>query len=63
MTIKYPKENVLDKVLKQFGKERRVILPENYEEQNQEYGSYSTIIAKKENFWKALFRNKDDLKH
>ena len=56
MTIKIPPENLLDKVLKLFGKERQVIIPEEAGKIYKEKGPYVQIKAKREGFFKALFR-------
>ncbi len=56
MTIRISPENFLDKVLKLFGKERQVIMPEEAEELYEEKGPYVQIKAKREGFIKALFR-------
>ena len=56
MTIRIPDDNMLDKILKLFGKEREVIIPEGAEKIYKEHGPYVQIKAKKENFFKALFR-------
>jgi len=56
MTIRIPPENFLDKVLKLFGKERRVIMPAGAGKIYDEKGPYVQIKAKREGFFKALFR-------
>ncbi len=56
MTIRIPPENLLDKVLKLFGKERQVIMPEEAEKLYEEKGPYVQIKAKREGFFKVLFR-------
>ena len=56
MTIRTPPENFLDKVLKLFGKERRVIMPAEAGKIYNEKGPYVQIKAKREGFFKALFR-------
>ena len=58
MTIKIPPENILDKILKLLGKERKVIVPEKADKIYQEKGPYVQIKARRESFWKALFRIK-----
>ena len=55
MTIRIPNDNILDKILKLFGKEREIIVPEGAEKIYKEYGPYVQIKAKKENFFRALF--------
>ncbi|MBF0120750.1 MAG: hypothetical protein HQK79_18125 [Desulfobacterales bacterium] len=54
MTIQIPKKNILDKLLKLFGKERDVIFPVNGYEK---FGPYAYFRSKRESFWKALFRS------
>ena len=56
MTIRTPDDNILDKILKFFGKEREIIIPEKAEKIYKELGPYVQIKAKKENFFKALFK-------
>ena len=55
MTIRTPDDNILDKILKLFGKEREIIVPEGAEKIYKEYGPHVQIKAKKENFFRALF--------
>ena len=59
MTIRVPPENLLDKVLKLLGKERRVIMPEEAGKIYGDKGPYVQIKAKREGFFKALFRKKN----
>ena len=56
MTIRMPPENILDKILKAFGKERKIITPEGTDKIYEEKGPYVQIKAKKEGFFKAFFR-------
>jgi len=56
MTIRIPPENLLDKVLKLFGKKRQVIMPEEAGKIYEDKGPYVQIKAKREGFFKALFR-------
>jgi hypothetical protein len=56
MTIKIPPENFLDKALKLFGKERRIIMPEEAGKIFNEKGPYVQIKGRREGFFKALFR-------
>jgi len=56
MTIRIPSENFLDRLLKLFGKERRVIMPEEAGKIYDEKGPYVQIKARREGFFKALFR-------
>lgn len=60
MTIRYPKDSFLNKILKYFGKERKIILPDNLQELNDKYGPYSNISLKKENLWEVLFAFKKE---
>ncbi len=59
MTIRVPPENLLDKVLKLLGKERRVIMPEEAGKIYEDKGPYVQIKARREGFFKALFRKKN----
>ena len=53
MTFKFPKQNILDKILRFLGKKRGVIIPtETYDK----FSPYVYVKARKENFWKALLR-------
>ena len=56
MTIRLPKPDVFDDILRLLGKRRAVYIPPNVD---KEFGPYSTIIAKKESFIKALISSKD----
>jgi hypothetical protein len=56
MTIKIPPENLLDKLLKLFGKERLIIMPREVGKIHEKKGPYVQIKAKREGFFKALFR-------
>lgn len=56
MTIRIAPENILDKFLKLLGKERKIMIPEEADKIYKEKGPYVQIKAKKENFFKALFR-------
>ena len=56
MTIKIPPETLFDKILKLFGKERKIIIPSEAGKIYDKLGSYVQIKAKKENFFIALFR-------
>ena len=60
MTIRTPPENILDKILKAFGKERKIIIPEGTDKITKEKGPYIQIKAKREGFFKALFRKQED---
>ena len=56
MTIRDPEISITDKLLKLLGKKRGIKIPyEAYEK----FGPYISIKAQKENFWKALFRSRD----
>ena len=56
MTVRIPPENFLDKILKLFGKERQVIIPEEAGNIYRDIGPYVQIRGKRETFFKALFR-------
>jgi hypothetical protein len=58
MTVKIPADNILDKILRLFGKKRKIIISKGTNQAEKKYGPYSTTIAKKESFWKALFDKK-----
>ena len=55
MTIRTPDDNILDKILKLFGKERKIVVPEGAEKIYKEYGPHVQIKAKKQTFFRALF--------
>jgi hypothetical protein len=59
MTIRVPPENILDKNLKNLGKERQVIIPEEAGKIYGEREPYVQIRAKRESFFKALFRRRN----
>ncbi len=54
MTIRAP-QNIVDKLLAVFGKERKIVVPKDIDEK---YGPYADIKAKRESFWKVLFGKK-----
>ena len=56
MTIRVPPDNILDKILKLFGKERKVIVSESADEIYKKHGPYVQIKAEREGFLKALLR-------
>jgi hypothetical protein len=56
VTIRIPPENILDKILRLFGKEREVIIPEEAGQVYRDIGPYVQIKGKRESFFKALFR-------
>jgi len=58
MTIKLPPENIFDTILKVFGKERKVIVPDGIDGIYKEKGPYVQIKTRREGFLKALFRKK-----
>ena len=60
MTIRIPTENILDKILKIFGKERRVVIPDGTDAVYNKLGPYVQVMAKKEGFFKALFRKNNN---
>lgn len=55
MTLKVPKKDFSDKILAIFGKKRAVFIPK--EGLSEKYGIYE---CKKESFFKALFRKKNE---
>ncbi len=56
MTIRIPPESFLDKVLKLFGKERKVIMSAESGKIYEDKGPYVQIKARRERFCIALFR-------
>jgi len=58
MTIKTPPDNVLDKILKIIRKKRKLIIPEETGQTDKKLGPYVTTKARKESFWRALFRDR-----
>ena len=56
MTVRIPPENILDKILKLFGKQREAVIPEEAEEIYRETGPYAQIRGKREGFFKAFLR-------
>jgi len=56
MTIRMPDLSIFDKILISIGKKRGVRYPIGVTEK---YGQSVYIKATKENFWKALFRSKN----
>ena len=56
MTIRLPPNNFLDRILSFFGKKRKIIMPDNLNQLEKQLGSYVTVQARKEGFFKALFR-------
>ena len=59
MTIRTPPENIFDKILKIFGKERRVVIPDGTDAVYKKLGPYVQVKAGREGFFKALFRKKN----
>lgn len=59
MTIRVLPENILDKILKLFGKERKVVVPEGADEVYKDKGPYVQIKVEREGFLKVLFRKED----
>ena len=57
MTIRLPPDNFLDHILAIFGKKRKIIMPDNINQLEKHLGPYVTIQARKEGFFKALFRH------
>lgn len=58
MTIRTQPENILDKILKIFGKERKVVIPEGTDAVYNKLGPYVQVKADREGFFKALFGKK-----
>ena len=56
MTIRLPKPDVFDDILRLLGKRRAVYIPPNVD---KEFGPYSIIVAKKESFIKALISSNE----
>ena len=56
MTIRLPPDNILDHILAIFGKKRKIIMPDNLDQTEKQLGPYTTIKARKEGFFKTLFR-------
>jgi len=57
MTIRLPPDNFIDRILAILGKKRKIIMPENINQIEKQLGPYATIKARKEGFFKALFRH------
>jgi hypothetical protein len=56
VTIRIPTENFFDKILKIFGKKRRVVLPDNIGDIYKDFGPHVYIQAKKEPILRAIMR-------
>jgi len=56
MTIRLPPDNFLDRILSIFGKRKKILISNNLKQIEKQLGSYTTIQARKEGFFKALFR-------
>ena len=56
MMIRIPGLNFYDKILQRLGKKREVMIPS---ERYEKFGPDSHLIAKKKNFFRALFRSTD----
>lgn len=56
MTIRIPPETFLDRLLRLFGKERRVVIPQAAVRLCNELGPYVQVTARRESFFTALFR-------
>ncbi len=52
MTIKIEKPGLAERILKLFGKTRQVVVPDDA----YKHDPHTYIHAKRESFWKALFR-------
>ena len=55
MTISLPPDNFIDKILKIFGIQRKIILPKDNQDQS-EHNPYVTTMAHKENLIQTLLR-------
>ena len=55
MSIRMPKPSAIDRILRIFGKRRRVIIPVGAYEN---YGPYVCARGYKESIWAAIFRKK-----
>lgn len=55
MTVRVPRENAFDKILKHFGKHRHIVIPEGIDRIYVEKGPYVQIMAKREGFIRSLF--------
>ena len=53
MTFRIPEENFADKILSVLGKKRALWIPEDV---YKRFGQYVIVQARKESFWRALFR-------
>ena len=56
MTVRLPKPDAFDRILRFMGKKRAVYIPPNVD---KEFGPYTIIVGKKESFIRALFSSKD----
>ena len=56
MTIRLPKPDVFDDILRLLGKRRAVFIPPNVD---NKFGPYSIVVAKKESFIKALISSNE----
>lgn len=56
MTLRLPRPDLFDDILRLFGKKRAVYIPPNV---YKEFGPYSIIVGKKESFIKALISSKN----
>lgn len=57
MTFRIPEESFADKILALMGKERAIWIPKDV---YKRFGPYVYVQAKKESFWRALFRSKSE---
>ena len=55
MTIRLPPDNIIDKILKIFNIQRKIILPKDSQDQSDR-NPYATIAAHKENLIQTLLR-------
>lgn len=57
MTIRIPPDNFIDKILKQLGIKRVLVLPENIDSLRDKYGHHIQIKAKHESLLKTILRH------
>jgi hypothetical protein len=61
MTIRIPPETVFDRILRLFGKERLVVIPQAAVRLCNELGPHIQVMARRESFFTALFRFRGSL--
>lgn len=55
MTVRIPEPSLGDTILNLLGKKRGIIVPPDF---TNPQNPYTTVMARKENFWRALLRSK-----